>query len=68
MRVILYSTGCPKCEVLKKKMDMCNIEYEVNNSVEEMQALGFQELPQLSVGGVVLGFVDAVKWVNQNSK
>ena len=68
MRVILYSTGCPKCKVLMKKMDTANIEYEVNTSIDEMQALGFSSAPKLSVGGSVLGFMDAIKWINQNTK
>ena len=27
--VILYSTGCPKCQVLKSKLDSKNISYEL---------------------------------------
>lgn len=63
-KVILYSTGCPKCRILEKKLDMANIEYEVNDSVEEMQALGFQELPKLSINGTIYDFIDAVQWLN----
>lgn len=63
-KVILYSTGCPKCHILEKKLDMANIEYEVNDSVEEMQALGFQELPKLSINGTIYDFIDAVQWLN----
>ena len=36
MKVILYSTGCPKCRVLKTKLDKKNINYIENNDVEEM--------------------------------
>lgn len=68
MKVILYSTGCPKCEVLKKKLEIAGVDYDVVNSVETMQELGFQELPKLSVGGMILGFIDAINWVNQNTK
>ena len=63
-KVILYSTGCPKCHILEKKLDMANIEYDVNDSVEEMQALGFQELPKLSINGTIYDFIDAVQWLN----
>lgn len=63
-KVILYSTGCPKCRILEKKLDMANIEYDVNDSVEEMQALGFQELPKLSINGTIYDFIDAVQWLN----
>ena len=30
---ILYSTNCPKCQVLAKKLDMANIKYTVNDNV-----------------------------------
>lgn len=63
-KVILYSTGCPKCLALKKKLDMCGIKYEVNDSVDEMQKMGFQELPKLSVNGIVYDFIDAIQWLN----
>ena len=36
---ILYSTGCPKCKVLKQKMDAVGFTYQENNSVDEMLAL-----------------------------
>lgn len=62
---ILYSTSCPKCEVLKKKMDEKMIQYQENTSVEEMCALGLTHVPILSINGVYLDFLDAVKWVNK---
>ena len=30
MDVVLYSTGCPKCKVLKKKLDAKDIKYTLN--------------------------------------
>ena len=38
--VVLYSTGCPKCGVLKKKLNERGIQYQENTTVEEMLALG----------------------------
>lgn len=64
MTVVLYSTGCPKCNVLKKKLEMKNVPFSENNSVEEMQSLGFQEVPKLSIDGVILDFMDALDWIN----
>ena len=62
--IILYSTGCPRCDVLKDKLDAKSISYSVNNSVEEMTELGISEVPILSVNGQLLKFKDAVDWVN----
>lgn len=62
--ITLYSTGCPKCKVLKKKLDEKGIKYTVNLSVEEMMAIGITQVPVLCVEGKLLQFKQAVDWVN----
>ena len=63
-KVILYEHGCPRCKVLKLKLDQSGIEYETVNDVEVMKAKGFDEAPKLEVDDVVYGFKEAVDWVN----
>lgn len=63
-KVVLYSTGCPKCRVLEAKLNEKHIQYEVNSSVDDMEALGLMELPALDVDGELYNFVTAVKWAN----
>ena len=65
MAVTLYSTGCPKCNVLKAKLDAKNIQYGINDSVDDMLALGVMSAPVLKVDDEVLLFADAIKWVNE---
>ena len=67
-KLILYSTGCPKCNVLKKKLAKAGIEYEENNNIEEMQSLGIKSVPVLSVNGELLPFVQANDYINNLSK
>lgn len=62
--IILYSTGCPRCDVLKDKLDSKAVSYSVNNSVDEMTELGISEVPVLSVNGQLMKFKEAVEWVN----
>ena len=62
--IILYSTGCPRCEVLKSKLNDKAISYTENNSVDEMTALGITQVPVLSVNGNLYEFKEAVEWVN----
>ena len=59
---ILYSTGCPRCKILKKKLSEMGVEYVENNNVDEMLALGFNDVPMLSVDGKLMNFSEAVKW------
>lgn len=65
MEVILYSTGCPQCNVITKKLESKGIEFLKNDSVDDMLALGINTVPVLSVDGKLLSFSDAVKWVNE---
>lgn len=63
--VILYSNGCPRCKILKKKLDQKCIAYEVNDSIDDMISLGFSQVPVLKVGDELLDFVAANKWINE---
>ena len=63
--IILYTSGCPKCKVLKNKLDSKNIKYSICSDVEQMTSKGFVEVPKLQVDNVVMNFSEAVKWINQ---
>lgn len=63
--IILYEHGCPKCKILKMKLDQKGIQYQNITDVELMKSKGFQEAPKLEVNGVVMGFADAMKWVGE---
>lgn len=62
--VILYSTNCPKCQVLKQKLDQKAIRYTEETSVQKMLAMGITQVPVLAVEGKRLSFQQANEWVN----
>ena len=62
---ILYSTGCPKCNILKKKLAEKGVKYDENNSVEDMLSIGITVVPMLKVNDDLLDFSEAFKWLNQ---
>ncbi len=64
MKIILYSTECPRCKILEKKLTEKGVSFTENNSVEEMLKLGIIEVPVLQVDGERLNFSQAVQWVN----
>lgn len=64
--IILYSTGCPACMMLKKKLEEANIKYEENNDTNLMISKGFTTVPQLEVDGIVYGTREALKWIGEN--
>ncbi len=63
--VTLYSTHCPKCVILEKKLNQKEIEYQVVDDVDLMEEKGFLSLPMLEVEGATLDFGEAVRWVNE---
>lgn len=68
MNVILYSTNCPKCKVLEKKLDNSGIQYEVVTDEDLMIEKGFLSAPMLEVDGSVMDFGKAMKWLKQVNK
>ena len=63
--MVLYSTGCPKCNVLKKKLNSANIEFEEITDISEMESLGISTVPVLKVDNKLLPFAEAVKYINE---
>lgn len=62
--ITLYSTNCPKCNILSQKLKIAGVDYTINTDIELMQNLGFTEAPMLEIDGRFLGFVEACNWVN----
>lgn len=67
-KIVLYSTGCPRCQTLKMLLDNREIAYEENNSVEEMLKLGFNDVPVLMVGGNYLNYNQSKQWLESLCK
>ena len=64
MNVVMYSTGCPKCKILKKKLDENKVVYEEETDVEKMKSKGIDRVPVLEVDGKLFSYSEAVKLVN----
>lgn len=64
MQTILYSTGCPKCNVLKTKLTQKGVDFKLIEDADAMINKGFMSAPMLEVDGNAMDFMDAVKWVN----
>lgn len=64
-KITLFSTGCPACNVLKKKLTAKGIDFEENVDQELMQSLNFVRAPVLEVDGVKMEFGEANAWINK---
>ena len=61
----LFSTGCPKCQILEKKLAQKGIEYNEVNDIQQMLDMGLQSVPWLEVDGQMMNFEQANKWINE---
>ena len=68
MKVVFYTTGCPRCKILKKKLDAAKIDYEMCGDVRRMLEIGMKDVPVLEVDGVRYEFAEAVNWVNAEAQ
>lgn len=68
MTVVLYSTHCPRCNVLEKKLKQKNISYEEITDVEIMKEKGYLSVPVLEVDGVSMDFKTAINWINSQEE
>lgn len=65
MKIILYTTGCPRCGVLEKKLADAAIEFETNSDTKVMAEKGYFYLPILEVDDEAMEFGDAIKWLKE---
>jgi len=65
IKLVLYSTGCPKCEVLKRKLAEKGLQYAECSSVDEMKGLEIMQVPMLDIDGALVDFRQAVDWINK---
>ena len=64
--MILYTTPtCPKCKVVKMKMDKAGIEYTVNEDMDAMEALGIKSVPVLQKDGSLLDFNAIIEFIKK---
>ena len=63
----LYSSHCPKCSVIEKKLNAKNLDYEIIDTDDEILEVankcGIHSLPLLEVEGNIMDFIEANKWI-----
>ena len=67
MKVILYTTHCPKCRILETKLKQKEIEYDEITDPNIMIDKGFMQSPMLEVDGTVMDFSQANTWINERN-
>lgn len=65
MKITLYTTHCPKCMVVEKKLTAAKLDFEICENQEIMKEKGFNAAPMIEVDGKVMGFKEAVDWIRE---
>lgn len=65
--MILYSTGCPKCKILKEKLDSLHIDYTICDDMDLMISKGFMSVPVLEIKNKIMTFNEAIKWLKEKT-
>ena len=64
--MILFSTNCPQCKVLEKKLEQKGIKFEITNDIQELLDLGIKRAPILKIDAdTYLNFSEAIKFINE---
>jgi glutaredoxin len=63
--VTLYSNDCPKCKILKSKLENKNIQYDLCSDIDIMILKGFQTTPVLQIDDKTMTYLDAINWVKE---
>ena len=72
--ITLYSTNCPKCKIISKKLMQAGISFNIVDCKENTKAIdmlsekGFRQMPILQVGDKFLDFKQANTWINEGVK
>ena len=70
-KIVLYSTNCPKCRVITKKLAQKNIDFtEIDckadrTYIEMLSGKGFKSMPVLQVGEEFFDFMQANRWIGE---
>lgn len=65
-KIILYTTHCPMCKMLRMKLDQAKIQYEICDDVDYMISKGYKKAPMLEVDDTVLTMKEALTWLEEN--
>lgn len=63
MKVTLYTTHCPKCHVLERKLSEKDINYDEVTDINKMLSMGFESVPILDVNEKVMNYTEAIEWI-----
>lgn len=65
MVTIYTTTTCPKCKILKQRMDSKGIKYEEVNDIETLSKKGIFSVPFIEVNNNLMDFNKSLNWIKE---
>lgn len=65
MITIFTTDTCPKCRILKKKLEDKGLEYTEVTDEEKLRQMDILSVPVMTVDGERMDFAEAIKYVNE---
>ena len=70
MEIVLYSTNCPKCNVMAKMLQDRSIDFKLETDLDIVTKIseesGIMSAPMLGVDGKIMEFSQALKWIREH--
>lgn len=63
--IILFSNNCPRCKILKQKLDDKQIKYTISEDFDELIENNLQTAPILKIDDKYYQFGEAVKFIGE---
>lgn len=68
LKIILYSTNCPRCKVIEKRLKDSGYEFETVTDMQEMVKLGLTYSPSVNIDGRFYNFNEMIVWFGEQRR
>lgn len=66
-KIILYTTGCSRCVLVKQMLDAHNVQYDEINDGEIIISKGLEQVPSLEIDGKIIeDYAGVLIWLEDN--
>lgn len=65
MKITLYTTHCPMCNILENLLERKDLSYEVVDDINVMIEKGFTAAPVLQVDDIIYNYPQAKLWIGE---
>ena len=65
--IILYSTDCPRCKLVKQMLDIHHVPYTEITDKQAILDRDFDSVPMMDVNGKMMDYSGILTWLEQNN-